>query len=147
MQTHRRDDGPAQPKCRTVRLGLVADRDCGIDRVGRGAGQDRSVVEQYRCCAVVIVVVETLADQRPACIDRRREIGLIHDRDVTELARGWHPVVTPKAAGMSARPSCSAQSSVAADPATSGSGAFERQRGFAAPRITRRGCADGRGRR
>jgi hypothetical protein len=104
MQTHRRDDGPAQPESRTVRLGLVADRDCGIDRVGRGTGQDRSVVEQHRCCAVVIVVVETLAEQRPAYIDRRREIGLIHDRDVTELARGWPPVARPKAASMSARP-------------------------------------------
>ena len=96
MQTDRRDDASAQPERCAVGLGLVADLDGRIDRIGGGASQDRSVVEQHRRGAVVIVVREPIADQRSACIDRRSEIGLLHERDLTGVTRGVSPWSRPR---------------------------------------------------
>ena len=77
----------------------MADLDRRIDRVGRGTRHDRAVVEQHRCRAVMIVVVETVADQRPARVHRRQEIALIHERDLTEMTCGGQPMATPKGGG------------------------------------------------
>ena len=99
IQTDRRDDQSAKPECCAVGLGLMADLDGRIERVGRGAGHNRSVIEQHRCRAAAIVFVETVADQRPACIHRRREIGLVHEVDLTDTTRGGQRSVAPMSRG------------------------------------------------
>ena len=96
MQTDRRDDASAQPERCAVGLGLVADLDGRIDRSGGGADQDRSVVEQHRRGPVVIVVREPGGDQRSACIDRGREIGFLHGRDLTRVTHGVSPWSRPR---------------------------------------------------
>ena len=99
IQTDRRDDQSAKPECCAVGLGLMADLDGRIERVGRGAGHNRSVIEQHRCRAAAIVFLETVADQRPACIHRRREIGLVHEVDLTDTTRGGQRSVAPMSRG------------------------------------------------
>lgn len=56
----------------------------GFDRLWDSAGDDRAVVEKHRGAAVVVVVREPVADQRPACIDCRAEVVLFHGRDRTD---------------------------------------------------------------
>ncbi len=81
MQTDRRQNTLSQPKRSAVRLDLVADLNRRIDRIGRGSSQDGPVVEQHRRRTVMIIIMKPVADQRRACVDRRRKLRLAHDRD------------------------------------------------------------------
>ncbi len=64
------------------------------DRSHRGgARQDRLVVSQHRCRAVVIIVSEPVADQRSARIDGRGKIVPLHKSRLTAVRRSGLPLV------------------------------------------------------
>jgi len=63
MEAHRRGDLPIEPVRAAEGLDLVADLDRGVDGRGRGAGENRAVIEEHGCCPVMFIVGEPVGDQ------------------------------------------------------------------------------------